>query len=90
MRPYNNIDPYKIAEAFKLQIKETIAVEYSVPADDLMLLLDNKEGAYLSQEDPGAFCCFVVGKKNGFLYLVSGKIEKNGENLTNLKAGIVS
>ena len=64
--------------------------KFSVSSDDLALLLKDKDGVYLSQEEPNTLCCFVVGQKNGFLYLVIGKIEEDGKSLTNLKSDIVS
>lgn len=83
------INSHKFAKVFEAQIKEVVAKKFSIPSDDLALL-DDKDGAYLSQEVSNTLCCFVVGQMNGFLYLVTGKIENNGNNLTNLKSDIIS
>ncbi|MDO8676734.1 MAG: hypothetical protein Q7K16_03765 [Candidatus Azambacteria bacterium] len=84
------INPHELAKAFELQIKGVVAQKFSVALDDLVLLLEDKDGVYFSKEEPNTLCCFVVGQKNGFLYLVTGKIEESGKSLTNLKSDIVS
>lgn len=84
------INPHELAKLFETQIKGVVAEKFSISPDDLALLLEDKDGVYLSQEEPDILCCFVVGQKNGFLYLVTGKIEENGKSLTNLKSDIVS
>lgn len=84
------INPHELAKSFEPQIKEVVAEKFSISPDDLALLLEDKDGIYLSQEEPNTLCCFVVGQKNGFLYLVTGKIEESGKSLTNLKSDIVS
>jgi hypothetical protein len=84
------INPYQLAKTFELQIKNAITKKFSVPSNELKLLLEHDNGVYLSQEEANTLCCFVLGQKNGFLYLVTGEINQNGENLTNFKAGIIS
>jgi hypothetical protein len=84
------INPHELAKTFESQIKGVVAEKFSVSPDELELLLEDKDGVYLSQEEPGTLCCFVVGQKNGFMYLVTGKIDEGGRNLTNLKTDIVS
>ena len=84
------IDPHEFAKSFESQLKGVVAKKFSTIPEELTLLLGDKDGAYLSQEEPDTLCCFVVGQKNGFLYLVTGKIEVGGKSLTNLKSDIVS
>lgn len=84
------INPHELAKTFIAQIKRVVAEKFSIPPDDLALLLEDKDGVYLSREESDTLCCFVVGQKNGFLYLVTGKIEESGKSLTNLKSDIVS
>ncbi len=84
------INLHGLAKSFESQIKGVVAEKFSVSSDDLALLLEDKDGVYLSQEEADTLCCFVVGQKNGFLYLVTGKIEESGKSLTNLKSDIVS
>lgn len=84
------INPHKLAKYFESKIKEVVAEKFSVALDDLVLLLEDEDGVYLSQEEPDTLCCFVVGQKNGFLYLVIGKIEAGGESLSDLKSDIIS
>ena len=84
------INPHKLAKTFESQIKGVVAEKFSVSADELELLLKDKDGVYLSQEEPDTLCCFVVGQKNGFMYFVTGKIDESGRSLTNLKTDIVS
>ncbi len=83
-------NPHELAKSFEPQIKGVVVEKFSVSPDDLALLLEDKDGVYLSQEEPDTLCCFVVGEKDGFLYLVTGKIEEGGKSLTNLKSDIVS
>ena len=84
------INPHELAKTFESQIKGVVAEKFSVSADELELLLEDRDGVYLSQEEPNTLCCFVVGQKNGFMYLVTGKIDERGKSLTNLKTDIVS
>jgi len=84
------ISPHELAKFFESQIKGVIAEKFSISPDALALLLEDKDGVYLSREESDTLCCFVVGQKNGFLYLVTGKIEESGKSLTNLKSDIVS
>lgn len=81
---------YELAKTFESQIKGVVAEKFSVSLNDLALLLEDKDGVYVSQEEPDTLCCFVVGQKNGFLYLVTGRMEKDGKSLTNLKSDIIS
>ena len=81
-------DPGELAKMFEPQIKRAISEKFSVAPDDLETLI--KDGAYLSQKEVDTLCCLVVGRKSKFLYLVAGKIAKNGKDLTNLRADIVS
>ena len=84
------INPHELARSCEYQIKEVIAKKFSVSPDELELLLGDKDGVYMSQEEPNTLCCLVVGRKNGFLYLVTGKIEENGKSVTGLKTDIIS
>ena len=84
------INPHGLAKVFESQIKEVITRKFSVAPNDLTLLLEDKDGVYLSQEEPDTLCCLVVGQNNGFLYLVTGKVEEDRKSLTNFKSDIVS
>ncbi len=85
-----NINPHELAKIFEPEIKRVVAGKFSVASDDLILLLEDKGGVYISKEEEDTLCCFVVDQKNGFLYLVTGKIEEGGKNLSNLKSDVVS
>ncbi|HCP08272.1 MAG TPA: hypothetical protein DIT25_00515 [Candidatus Moranbacteria bacterium] len=82
--------PHELARKFEMQIKGTVAEKFSVEPEKLSLLLYDKDGVYLSQEESETLCCFVVGQENGFLYLVTAKIENKSKELNNFKADIVS
>jgi len=84
------INPHELAKIFESQIKGVVSEKFSIAPDDLALLLEDKDGVYFSKEEVDTLCCFVVGEKNGFLYLVTGKIEESGKSLINLKSDIVS
>ena len=83
-------DPGELAKMFEPRIKRVISEKFSVAPDDLETLIKDKDGAYLSKEEADTLCCLVVGRKSKFLYLVAGKIAKDGKDLTNLRADIVS
>jgi hypothetical protein len=84
------INPHELAKKFERQIKEVVSKKFSVALDDLSLLLEDREGVYLSKEESDTLCVFVVGQKNGFLYLVTAKIGANGDGLDAFKSDIVS
>jgi len=92
MEQNNNkmVSPHELARKFEFQIKETVAKRFSIAFDDLFLLLEDKDGVYLSEEESNVLCCFVVGQKNGFLYLVTANIVENGISLNNFKSDIIS
>lgn len=81
---------HELARKFESQIKDVVAKKFSVAHGDLSLLSEDKDGVYLGKEEPDTLCCFVVGQKNGFLYLVTGKIGERGKSLDNFKSDIVS
>ena len=85
-----NIHPHKLAQIFEAAIKDAVSRKFLVPVADLVVLLDDEDGVYMSQEEPATVCCLVLGQENGFLYLVTGKIQEKGEALTDFKADIVS
>jgi len=84
------INLHSLAEAFDFQIRKAVSDTFAVPLDDLVLLSHDKKGVYMSEEEPGTLCCFVLGQKNGFLYVVASTIDSDGKNLTSFRAGIVS
>lgn len=84
------IDPHTVAKLCEAQIKAKITERFFVADDELVLLLEDQDGVYLSQQEPNTLCCLVVGKENGFLYLVTAEITAGGTQLTNLKSDIVS
>jgi hypothetical protein len=84
------INPHELAKTFESQIKGVVAEKFSVPPDELELLLKDKDGVYLSQEEPDTLCCLILGQQNGFMYLVTGKIQEGGKTLANLKTDILS
>lgn len=89
----NNNDTIKLkelAKSFEFQIKKSISDKFGVSSDNLFLLFEDDKGIYLSEEEANTLCCFVLDKENGFLYLVTGKIADNGQNLTEFKSDVIS
>lgn len=84
------ISPHELAKIFESRIKEVVNKKFSVSPDTLILLLDDKDGVYLSKEEADTLCCFVVGQENGFLYLVTAKVSKDGKDLSDFKSDIIS
>lgn len=81
-------NPREFAQAFEKEIKEKVETRFSVPHDQLTLLMNDEDGVYFSEEQPDTFCCLVVGN-NGFLYLVTAHVDEEG-TLSDFKADIVS
>ena len=89
--PYQEkIQPHDLAKGFELAIKEKVSERFSVPLENLSLLLDDEDGVYISREDPDTLCCLVVDQKSGFLYVVTGKLGADQKQLETLKADVVS
>ena len=81
---------HELVKQHAAQIKKTVETKFSVDPSTLSFLLEDTEGAYFSAEEPHTLCCFVLGKENGFLYIVTAKIDKDGKTLTDFKTDIVS
>lgn len=84
------IQPQELAQIYDEQIKQVIFEKYAVPSMELLVLSEDKNGAYFSTEKADTWCCFVVGKNNGFLYLVTAKVEHEGRELRDFHSTIVS
>ncbi len=84
------IKPHELAMNFEFQIKEVISNKFSIPLDDLELLLNDEDGVYLSDEEIDILCCFALGTKNGHMYLATGKIGSEGKSVSDIKADIIS
>ena len=80
----------ELAKKFESEIKAAIETKLGVSSNELALLLEDKEGIYLSKEQANTLCCFVIGQENGFLYLVTAAIQNNGEVLDDFKVAVVS
>ena len=81
--------PSDWAEDYRVEIEKCLEANFSVSSDELKLLL-KEDGVYWSKEEPDTLCCLVVGKKNGFLYLVTGEVGADRKNLQNFKCSIVA
>lgn len=91
MNKENKMDhAHFVARKFESEIKKILEEKYDLNPEDLVLLLDDEDGVYLDDKDPSILCVMVVGQKNGYLYLVTAKIEENNSGLTNFKSDIVS
>ena len=82
--------PYDWVQLYRAEIEQCLESCFSVPADELALLLEEKDGAYWSEKEPNTLCCLVVGKKNGLLYLVTGEAGIDRKNIQNFKCSIVA
>lgn len=87
--PLNSLS-HQLAKIFESQIKSIITKKYSISPDELSLLLDKPNGVYFSQKEANTLCIFVIGQKNGFLYLVTAKVIENEKKLINFKSSIIS
>ncbi|MEI7498384.1 MAG: hypothetical protein WCK11_03825 [Candidatus Falkowbacteria bacterium] len=84
------VDPHSIARSFNRDLIGAISDKFNVDPDDLSLMLDDLSGVYLSAEKNDTLCCLANGKKNGHIYLVTATIQKNGQELADLKSDIIS
>lgn len=84
------VSPHELARRFEREIKEAIVKKFSADDRYLSLLLEDEDGAYWSQEEPGTLCCLVVGEKDGHLYLVSAKMAQDREGLDNFRCNVIS
>lgn len=84
------LSPYELAQAFTSKIKGIIAEKFSLASEDLSLLLEDKDGVYVSKEEPDTLCCLVLGEKNGYLYLVTAKMTEGGKSLDTFKCDVIS
>lgn len=81
--------PHELARKNEAVIKEAIGRKFSILPEDLSLLTNDEDGVYFSEESPHTLCCIVVGKKNGFLYLVTSEVAPENQELKNLKCDII-
>ncbi|MBI3632070.1 MAG: hypothetical protein HY225_01320 [Candidatus Vogelbacteria bacterium] len=81
---------HELARKYEPMIKGTVMKKFEVDPAELSLLLDDQAGVYLSKEERDTLCSFVLGKKNGHMYLVAAKIEDDGRSLCSFKCDIVS
>lgn len=84
------LSPHELAQKFEAQIKRTLLEKFSVIPEELSLLAEDKDGVYLSKEEPNTLCCLVIDQKKGYMYLVAAKITENGKSLENFRSDIVS
>jgi len=92
MQPNNEtiIEPRELAKKFEIEIKDYVAKKFAINQSELSLLLEDEQGAYFSKQEPNSLCIFVVGVKNGYLYLVTAELEGGGQGLLKFKSEIVS
>ncbi len=84
------LSPHGLAKTFESFIKRVIAEKFFLAPEDLLLLSEDKDGIYVSKEDPNILCCLVVGQKNGYLYLVTAKMIEGGKSLDTFRCDIIS
>jgi len=83
------IPPRELANKFELKIRGAVAKKFA--SDERYLsLLEDEDGVYWSQEEPGTLCCLVVGEKDGHLYLVTSRLAEDGKNLSDFKCDVIS
>lgn len=93
MEPSENkkiMSAHEMAEKFETQIKDAVVKKFSISPEELSVLLEDEDGAYMSKEEPNTLCCFVVGQKNGYMYLVTAEVSKDGSGLDKFKTDIIS
>ena len=78
-----------LASEYASAIKSALATEFSLIPDTLSLLLEDENGAYWSQEEPGTLCVLVLDRENGHLYLVTGRWDEEQGCLRDFKCGML-
>jgi hypothetical protein len=86
----NPMSAHELAQKFEAQIKDTVVNKFSVPAEELSVLLEDEDGTYMSKEEANTLCSFVVGEKNGYTYLVTAEVTEDGTSLDKFKADTIS
>ncbi len=81
---------HEVAGKYETQIKGAITEKYLVPPTELTVLMDDENGVYVSEKEPNTLCSLVTGDENGLLYVVSAKMQANGDELSDFKADIVA
>jgi hypothetical protein len=88
-QPEIPLTPHHLAQEHAVLLKDSVAQKFGITPENIDLLLDNADGVYLSKEDPNTLCCLATDQKNGFLYLITGKIDSTGKILSDFICDIV-
>ena len=83
------LTPHDLAQEHVTLLKDSIVQKFGIAPEDINLLLNNADGVYFSKEDPKVLCCLATDQKNGFLYVITGKIDSTGKILSDFICDIV-
>jgi hypothetical protein len=75
------LTPHVLAKKYEICIKNTINEIYNVSQEQLTILWNEEKGVYFSEQKQNVFCCLVVCE-DGYLYLVTAKLNNDGQKLS--------
>ena len=75
---------------YQPEIVALISQKYSVAQEDLAVLIDDESGIYLSQEEKETLCTLVLSNNNGYMYLVSAKLNEDSNTLSDFRSDVVA
>lgn len=82
--------PHGLARRYEDSFKNVVAEKMGVLAEELELMLEDKDGVYFSEEHPGTLCCLVLGRESGHLYLATAEFSESDDTLGEFKAATLS
>jgi hypothetical protein len=82
-------EPRALALRHSAVLKGALAVAFPVAEESLALVLEEKDGAYWSQEEPGMLAVLVVSEEDGHLYLVTSRWDAKQECLCDLRCAML-
>ncbi len=89
-KPSTENGPHSLAKRYEISIKKAVFEGTGVPTEELELMLKDKDGVYFSEEQPDTFCCLVLGRENGHLYLATAEFSEVDDTLDNFKVTTLS
>ena len=83
------LSPHDLARRFEIDFKNIVIKKFSELQENLLLLVDDSDGVYISEEDQNLLCCLITSTGTGHLYLATAVTDKNG-NLSNFLADVIA
>jgi len=79
-----------IVRMYESEITTLISQKYSVDTKDLVVLINDESGIYLSKEEKDTLCTLVLNNENGYMYLVSAKYNEEENTLSDFRSDVIA